>query len=73
MKNLPTGYVKSLIRIFLTGIVIAGSLNYGLTALNYNLIEMSSNKIDNFFNIEIIKTLKTRIKKTSMSVQLIKR
>jgi len=50
MKNLPTGYVKSLIRMYLTGFVIAGALNYGLTALNYNLIEMGNTKIDEYFN-----------------------
>jgi hypothetical protein len=50
MKDLPPGYVKSLIRIYLTGFVIAGSLNYGLIVLNYNLIEIISSKIDNYFN-----------------------
>jgi uncharacterized membrane protein YuzA (DUF378 family) len=50
MKDLPIGYVRSLIRMVLTGFVIAGSLNYGLTVFDYNLIEISNNKIDNFFN-----------------------
>jgi uncharacterized membrane protein YuzA (DUF378 family) len=50
MKNLPPGYVKSLIRMVLTGFVIIGSLNYGLTAIDYNLIEITNDKIDNFFN-----------------------
>ena len=53
MKNIPPGYVKSLIRMVLTGFVIAGSLNYGLTALNYNLIELINNKIDKYFNNKI--------------------
>jgi uncharacterized membrane protein YuzA (DUF378 family) len=34
----------------LTGFVIAGSLNYGFTALDYNLIEMGNSKLDNYFN-----------------------
>jgi len=50
MKNLPTGYVKSLIRMVLTGFVIAGSLNYGFTALDYNLIEIGNSKVDQYFN-----------------------
>jgi hypothetical protein len=50
MKDLPPGYVKSLIRMVLTGFVIFGSLNYGLTAINYNLIEDSSHKLNNYFN-----------------------
>jgi hypothetical protein len=50
MKNLPPGYVKSLIRMVLTGFVIAGSLNYGLTMLDYNLIEIGNTKINHFFN-----------------------
>lgn len=50
MKSLPAGYVKSLIRMFLTGFVILGALNYGLTALDYNLIEMGNTKIDQYFN-----------------------
>ena len=50
MKNLPPGYVKSLIRMVLTGFVIAGSLNYGLTIFNYNLIEIGNTKIDQYFN-----------------------
>jgi len=50
MKDLPTGYVKSLIRMVLTGFVIAGALNYGFAAIDYNLIEISNSKINNFFN-----------------------
>ena len=50
MKSLPAGYVKSLIRMVLTGFVILGALNYGLTALDYNLIEMGNTKIDQYFN-----------------------
>lgn len=50
MKNLPPGYVKSLIRMVLTGFVIAGALNYGLTAINYNLIEVINHKLNNYFN-----------------------
>ena len=50
MKNLPPGYVKSLIRMVLTGFVILGSLNYGLTIFDYNLIEIGNTKINKFFN-----------------------
>jgi len=50
MKSLPIGYVKSLVRMVLTAFVILGSLNYGLSVLNYNLIEMGNDKIDQFFN-----------------------
>jgi len=50
MKSLPTGYVKSLIRMVLTGFVIAGSLNYGLTAIDYNLIEIGNTKLDQYLN-----------------------
>ena len=51
MKDLPPGYVKSLIRMYLIGFVIVGSLNYGIIAINNsNLIEIISNKIDNYFN-----------------------
>ena len=50
MKNLPSGYVKSLVRMFLTAFVILGALNYGSTAIDYNLIEIGNNKIDEFFN-----------------------
>ena len=53
MKDLPIGYVKSLIRMVLTGCVIAGSLNYGLTIFNYNLIEMGNTNIDQYFNKRI--------------------
>jgi hypothetical protein len=52
MKNLPPGYVKSLIRMYLTGFVIVGALNYGFTAFDYNLIEILNSKIDNYFNIK---------------------
>jgi hypothetical protein len=51
MKSLSTGYIKALIRIFLTGCIIAGALNYGFMAFDYNLIEMLNSKIDNYFNI----------------------
>jgi hypothetical protein len=50
MKDLPPGYVKSLIRIVLTGFVIAGSLNYGFAVLDYNLIEIGNSKINQYFN-----------------------
>jgi len=50
MKSLPTGYAKSLVRMVLTGFIIAGSLNYGLTIFNYNLIEIDNTKIDQYFN-----------------------
>ena len=50
MKSLPTGYVRSLIRMVLTGIVIAGSLNYGFTALDYNLIEIGNSKLNQYLN-----------------------
>ena len=50
MKNLPTGYVKSLIRMALTGVIIAGSLNYGFTIFNYNLIEIGNTKLDQYLN-----------------------
>jgi len=50
MKSLPTGYAKSLVRMVLTGFIIAGSLNYGLTIFNYNLIEIGNTKIDQYFN-----------------------
>jgi hypothetical protein len=52
MKSLPTGYIKYLVRIYLTGFVIAGALNYGFMAFDYNLIEIINNKIDNYFNIK---------------------
>lgn len=50
MKDLPPGYVKSLIRMVLTGFVIFGALNYGLTAIDYNLIEVVNYNINNYFN-----------------------
>ena len=50
MKNLSPGYKNSLIRMVLMGIIIFGSLNYGLTIFDYNLIELGNNKINNFFN-----------------------
>ena len=50
MKSFPPGYTKSLIRMVLTAFVIAGSLNYGFTAINYNLIEIGNSKINNYFN-----------------------
>ena len=50
MKDLPAGYVKSLNRMVLTGFVIAGAINYGFTAFNYNLIEIGNTKINNYFN-----------------------
>jgi hypothetical protein len=52
MKSLPTGYIKSLIRIFLTGFVIAGAINYGFMAFDYNLIEILNYKIDTHFFIK---------------------
>jgi len=52
MKSLPTGYLKSLIRIFLTTFVIAGAINYGFMAFDYNLIEMLNYKIDTHFYIK---------------------
>ena len=52
MKNLPSGYVKSLVRMFLTAFVILGALNYGSTAIDYNLIEIGNSKIDQYFNIK---------------------
>jgi len=50
MKDLPSGYTKSLIRMVLTGFVIVGALNYGLTAIDYNLIEIVNSKLNNYFN-----------------------
>jgi hypothetical protein len=50
MKDLPPGYTKSLIRMVLTGFVIVGALNYGLTAIDYNLIEIANYNINNYFN-----------------------
>lgn len=52
MKSLSTGYIKSLIRIFLTGFVIAGAINYGFMAFDYNLIEILNLKINNYFLIK---------------------
>jgi hypothetical protein len=50
MKDLPAGYIKSLMRMVLTGFVIAGSLNYGLTIFDFNLIEIGNTKINEYFN-----------------------
>jgi hypothetical protein len=50
MKDLPFGYVKSLIRMILTSFIIIGALNYGFTAVDYNLIEMGNNKLDQYLN-----------------------
>lgn len=52
MKSLPTGYIKSLIRMFLTGFVIAGAINYGFMAFDYNLIEILNLKVNNYFLIK---------------------
>ena len=52
MNSLPSGYVKSLIRMILTGCVIAGAINYGFMAFDYNLIEMLNYKIDTYFHIK---------------------
>ena len=53
MKDFPPGYKKSLIRMVLTGFVIAGSLNYGLAMFDLNLIEISNDKIDELFNTRL--------------------
>jgi uncharacterized membrane protein YuzA (DUF378 family) len=53
MKDLPSGYTKSLIRMVLTGFVIVGALNYGLTAIDYNLIEVINHELNNYFNKDL--------------------
>ena len=50
MKNLPPYFIKALIHICVTSFVIFGSLNYGLAVMDYNLIEIINNKLNNYFN-----------------------
>jgi len=50
MKDISSEYIKQLLHMFIMGIVIFGSLNYGLDVINFNLIKIVNNKINSYFN-----------------------
>ena len=52
MKNLNT-YQKYTINMILMGFIIAGGINYGLTAFGFNIIDIVNNKINNLINKQI--------------------
>lgn len=52
MKNLNT-YQKYTINMILMGFIIAGAINYGLTAFGFNIINIVSNKVNNLINKQI--------------------
>ena len=46
-------YTMTRVRMIVTAIVIIGAINWGTTALGYNLVEMLSNFINTLFKIDL--------------------
>jgi len=52
MKNFNTYHIYTVKMIFM-GFIIFGALNYGMTAIGFNIIDIVSNKINNQINTQI--------------------
>jgi hypothetical protein len=52
MKNFNT-YQKYKVNMILMGFIIAGALNYGITAFGFNIIDIASNSVNDLINKQI--------------------